>query len=298
MQTVQKINLRKQRDFNQKLNATFAFLRQNVKALATCLFQIAGPFLVVSAILYGALKASVVHVPGGIFGLLDSQLTFTLFLVGLLCLLSFILAFSAIAGVTLHFMLLYMENDDLRITPAMVWQRVKNDLPMLCFTALGYSFFVVAGFILIIPGIYLYVGLMLIYMIRIAEKESFMESVRRSLHLVSGKWWSTFGLLLIIQFVISILSFVFALPDTIVTVIAELHKTTELIPGDASYLTPLTFATTVISFLGTYSLYSITFIAMAFQYFNLVEQKEAVGLLQQIEKLGAPKPTADDKEDY
>jgi hypothetical protein len=299
MQTVQKINLRKQRDFSQKLNATFAFLRQNIKPLGKCMLHISGPFLLIAAISYGMLQASVVHVIGGIGAAFAQHFTISLLLMALSCLLFTFIAVAAMIGVTNHYMKLYMTVDDLNITPAMVWNKVKKDMAMLVLTSIGTTIIVIIGTVfLLVPGIYLGVGLSFVFAIRIFEGGSFMDSVRRSLNLVAGKWWSTLGLMFVITIIAGAIGFVFSLPETIITVVAQLHSATNALPGEASYLTPLSFVTGLVSFFCKYFVYALYFIATAFQYFNLVERKEAVGLLQQIEMLGTPKPSADDKEDY
>ncbi len=299
MQTVQKINLRKQRDFSQKLNATFAFLRQNIKPFAKCMIYIAGPFLLAAAICYGMLQASVVHVTGGWLAALTANPTLSLLLLLAACMVFFSVALAAMVGTTNHFMKLYITHDDLNITPAMVWEHVKKDMPMLIGTAIGTNILtLLASLLLLIPGIYLGIGLSFVYMIRIFEGSSFIPTVRRSLDLVSGKWWSTAGLIFIISIISGAIGFIFSLPEVIVTVVAQLHTTTNLLPGDASFLTPLSFVSGLISFFFKYLIYSLYFVAIAFQYFNLVERKEAVGLLQQIEMIGKPKTSADDREDY
>ena len=51
MQENQKIQFRKVRDFGQKFNATFEFLRQEFKPLMNALLYIAGPFIVLGGIM-------------------------------------------------------------------------------------------------------------------------------------------------------------------------------------------------------------------------------------------------------
>lgn len=55
---------------------------------------------------------------------------------------------------------------------------------------------------------------------------------------------------------------------------------------------------TVISTVGTVLLYSLSALAMAFQYFNLVERKEGVGLLEEVDKLGKSQPINDNEGDF
>ena len=55
--------------------------------------------------------------------------------------------------------------------------------------------------------------------------------------------------------------------------------------------------TSGIYMLGSFALYGILFIAITFQYFNLLERKEAKGLLERMESFGMQKPDMEDHEE-
>jgi hypothetical protein len=46
--------------------------------------------------------------------------------------------------------------------------------------------------------------------------------------------------------------------------------------------------TSSLAFVAGYLFYSVPILAICFQYFSLVEQKEAAGLFEKIEQIGAP----------
>jgi hypothetical protein len=48
---------------------------------------------------------------------------------------------------------------------------------------------------LIVPGLYLMIGLSLSWLVLLVEQRGPLASVRRSLHLVKGSWWRTFAVL-------------------------------------------------------------------------------------------------------
>ncbi len=50
---VQKIELRKTRDFSAKINITFEFMRQNFRILAKSIIYIGGPFILVEGVFMG-----------------------------------------------------------------------------------------------------------------------------------------------------------------------------------------------------------------------------------------------------
>lgn len=69
-----------------------------------------------------------------------------------------------------------------------------------------------AGFIaLIVPGLYLLVGLVLAWLVLMIERLGPLNSVRRSLHLVKGSWWRT-GVVLTIATMAALVFYLVAFP--------------------------------------------------------------------------------------
>jgi hypothetical protein len=153
---------------------------------------------------------------------------------------------------------------------------------MILFTGIGYAIIVVFGFIfLIIPGIYLAIALTLIYIVRLEEGLGFFQAVSRCTKIISGNWWFTFGLIIVLGFIQGFLGFILYMPNYIVTfflAFAGIDSSTGNL-GRTLYI-----ISSIIASFGTL-LYAISTVAIAFQYYNLVERKEAPGLLQQIENI-------------
>jgi hypothetical protein len=136
---------------------------------------------------------------------------------------------------------------------------------------------------------YLIVGISLVFFIQIFEGSGFFEAAFRSLQLVRGKWWSTFGLYFILSAIGVAISYIFLIPFYVFVAITAYHN------GSAGKMTEVT---STLSFV-TYIFFAVYFslqmllqmlpqIGLVFQYFNLVEMKEARGLLNDIENFGKP----------
>jgi hypothetical protein len=143
------------------------------------------------------------------------------------------------------------------------------------------------GFLfLIIPGIYLMVVLSLIAPIMIIERKSFGDAFSRSFKLISDKWWSTFGLIFVTTLIAGFMAFVFAIPQYIFTFLIAFHKTSDVgAQPELWQQAGLVIGTMIYSF-GANLLQSIVFIAVAFQFYNLVERREAQGLMNKVESFG------------
>ncbi|MEK6910978.1 MAG: hypothetical protein AABW82_04360 [Nanoarchaeota archaeon] len=86
--------------------------------------------------------------------------------------------------------------------------------------AIGYiivvSIFIALLFLLlIIPGVIFAVYWAFAYYVFLGEKKGIMDSLKASKNMVKGKWWMTFGYVLLIMLIIMAISSVFAIPSMI-----------------------------------------------------------------------------------
>src|SRR5690606_37428379 len=113
------------------------------------------------------------------------------------------------------------------------------------------------------------------------EGKSGFAAYGRSWKLVKGKWWSTFGLLVVMSIIVSIIGVAFQLPLLLISIFKEIlqwdnGRSFELIIMLAS----------IIGMLGETLLFSILHISLGFQYFNLVERQASIGPMREIDSLG------------
>ena len=162
---------------------------------------------------------------------------------------------------------------------------------MLLFTFIGVGIVLVVSFFLfILPGIYMIVILTFVPIVRLCEKGSFFSAISRARQLISGSWWSTLGLLLVLYIIQTVFSFIFQLPSSILTFFVIFTGAMEG-GGDVSNMNSmsqfpiLTAILAIIAALG-YFAYAITVVGITFQFFSLVEKKEAASLVDRVESLG------------
>jgi len=118
-------------------------------------------------------------------------------------------------------------------------------------------------------------------------KENFFnEAFTRSFNLITDKWWSTFGFLVVMFLIAGFMGYIFQLPQLIFTVVFALHKTTDSLAEPAVWEQVGIIVSSVISTIGSNLLQSIVFVAMIFQFYNLVERKEAQGLMKRLDSFG------------
>ena len=167
-------------------------------------------------------------------------------------------------------------------TVAEVWAVVKSRFLGTFFSLWGVGLLIGAGFFfLFVPGFYLSIALSLFFIVKLSEGTGFGATLSRCLRLTRGKWWSTFGLI----FVAVMLLYVVIIGVGAVTVLVSggFSATLSAIK-DKSPLVSLIF--TSLGSFSTLLLYPPLLLALAFQYFNLVERREGTGLRLLVESLG------------
>jgi hypothetical protein len=220
-----------------------------------------------------------------------------------------------------NYLLLYSQKKSNDISVQEVWDKVRGSLGMYVGSAFLLFLMFVAAYTLVIlltfvfgamtpvlaflgavvgicGMVYLWIGSSLTLFIQSYEEKNFFSALSRSLKLTQGKWWSTFGLLLVLGLIAYFVSYFFIIPYYIVMGTTMMHKVSSpLAPveGPSKYLTILFFTLYYVVYL---LLSSLPNIGVAFQYFNLVELKEAKGLLTEIENVGKPEETKRPEESY
>jgi len=270
-----KIEFRKVRDFGALLGVTFDYIKQNIKLLFKSNLLIGSPFILLAGVFMGIYQSSIFN--------FRVQPEIEQFAIPFLFSMFFMmLSYLVIIIVTYSHLILYKNSEAGNFDIDDVWQNVKRNFWMILFTGIGYSILSFIGFVfLIVPGIYLSIALSIIFIVRLEERLNFFEAVSRCIKIVSGNWWFTFGIIIVVGMIQGFLGFILYVPNYIVTIFlafAGVDSNT----GDLGRV--LYIISSIIATFGVL-LYSISTIAIAFQYYNLVERKEAPGLVQQIEEI-------------
>ncbi len=257
------------------LNLTFEFYRSNFKIVLKSVIFLAGPPMIVgAAAIFASINfrsASSTYNPGSI-------------LLPLLITLAFFSVASTLAyGAVIEIVNLRALEPDGEITFEQVWKETRRDFFMIFFTWIGSSILIALGSILlIIPGVYLFVTLSMIQIVRVHEGLTFGEAISRCNELVKGNWWMTFGFLFVIWLVMYVLS-------------AFVQFPLSMLMGAGTFLSPTSFSgglgwlsiiSVLVSSIMGLVVVSALVIAASLQYFNLAEKLDGTGLLERIDSIG------------
>jgi hypothetical protein len=321
MSVNEKINFRQSRDFGEVFNVSVKFTKQNFKHFFSSLIAIAGPFVLLSSIAGAFYQSSSLGIMslskiGGEDFLAQYGISAGIFI------LTSIISNLTLIGTTNAFLINYHENGPNNFSISDVSKTLlKNTgkivrtffafllvltLLVLVFVGIGLliaftkavALMVLAFLALIIVLIILmpplFWQLSITYLIAMYEQKGGFASLNRSIKLMKGNFWWTWVIMICATMAVGILSFVFALPQTIYQfVLMFSHLKPDGTEAETSI--PFIVVATVCTFCSTL-IYSILYIIGAFHYFSLAEQKEGLGLLDKIDEIG--NPTQSNEEQY
>lgn len=288
----QQIVLLKKRDFSQKLNATIEFIRQNFRNLFKSLLYIAGPITLVVGIAVVFIQRSFFLMTQGTGFEFNTTRTIETFQQTALVILVSFLAIMMVITVVNSYIKVYGRKESSYIEVNEVWQETKKHYLSVLLASIIVAFVTLAAtFFFIIPGIYVGVALSLIFIIIIFEDKNPFDAFGRCFKLISGKWWSTFGLIIVVGILQYVIGLVFTTPLLIFQFLNMFNSLETMDVNNMNTGNQIIFITlNSISTIASYFLSAILYIALAFQYFNLVERKEATGLMSEIQNMGNVTP--------
>ena len=286
MQTPQLYRIR---DFGEKINATFEFIRENLLGLLKAVLLLVVPLGLLAGIFFSGIFSTISQVSMNP-EMSESQsislvtnLGFNYFILMILSLVTMALLVASV-----YTYMLGKAKNEAPASPVEILKKAAVKIPKMIVlmiliglvTGIGFMFFV-------LPGVYLGVTLSLALPIFIFEDVGVRKSFSKSFKLIRGKWWSTFGILVVTGIIASIVSYLFAIPFYI-GLFGDAFMTASITGGDDPAAVFEAFSSWYmvvgmgIMMIGSYVTYLIPLIALSFQYFNLSERIEGRGILGQI----------------
>lgn len=313
-----RVELNKERDFSDVINATFAFIIQEIKRYGKTILYYGGiPILlagIAGAVFSGAELSNVFsQMSSGEISAhsLGASYQFKVLAVNLLI----TAVYLCLSGLTAAYMVLYSDPSREGFGIADVWLQFKAKFVkqlsfyLLVFLvvaaiAMVFSFIfiglgigagyggsrlllalmVIAVILLLLFFIYLSVPLSMANMVIYAEDVDLGKVFKRCLDLIKGSWWQSFAIILVIYLIYSIISSLFSIP----VMVSSMIKGFVAASGggfDAGNLSFTMVLTSLISTLGSLLIYPILIVGVGIQYYNLKEKTDNVGLIERIAQM-------------
>ncbi len=280
---VQKIQLRKIRDFSEVLSDTFQFIRQEWKPLLRAFFLISGIFLLALAIVNGLYQKNSFSYFGNFdtdrdpdpMMIFRNMFGITYFIMLFLVLV----AFSAMNTVVAAYMKLYESGVSAPSVPQVldvfkkyIFQAILYNIPIFLLVLLGLI-------MCFAPGVYLGTVLSPFIFVVVNEDLSFGDAFGRCFTIIKDKFWPSLGIYIIMYLIVAFSAGIIGL---LVGGVA----------GIISYFTTHDISSSVgvassILNIFSYIFYVALFVATGFQYHSLAEKTDGTGIARRIEDIGS-----------
>jgi hypothetical protein len=281
------IEFKKEREFGDVMNATFAFIGQEFKPLGRALLYYAVPVILLAGIAMGFFQSKALPyqmenaVSTNPFGYIIEFMGLYLVVIFMT-----ILSQTLVMTILFGYIKLYNERGKDNFTLEDVKAEIgKNFARMLGATLLTGLIVIIGSILCIIPGIYMGVSLSLISAAIVFEGKSVGDAFSRSFDLTKLAWWWTFLLLFLVFLIVGVLGSIVQIPMTVIGVTSAMMEITknggEMPDSLKTFMIVYSSISTVISTL----LYTIAYTAIAFQFYNLVEKKEKPSLEEKINQI-------------
>ena len=265
-----------ERTFGDIVGAPFQFIIQEFKPFAGSLLKFAGPFVALAflavSLLANDIYSSVV---------MNSSVSGSTAVYGIILILALMLGILAVTVVTHSYITLYVDKGKGNFTKEDVGDLLKKNIWKVFGAGILVYIMVIIGMLLIyIPGIYLATALSFVFLIIIYENADAGQSISRSFEVIKGRWWQTFGLILVFGMIIGATSYVFIIPIYAVIFAAAIGGT-QIGTGSVILLTLFVF----IYFTAYLFFMSMQQIMIAFQYFSISAGKDGIRLKDRIAEI-------------
>ena len=291
------IEFKKERDLGAIITDTFTFIRENWKGYFLTVFKIIGPVLLIGAAL---LVFAMVSYSGAIKGILNinqstpnpSEAMGTMFgMFGWLFLmfLVFAIVYTLLAEVSLYYIKSYIENNGVANFDEVKANTYNNIWKFIGLGILAILMMIVSYVLCVLPVFYISIVLSLAMPIMVFESKSIGDTISHCFKLIKNEWWNTFGVVLVIGILVSMLGFVFSIPSLIYQLISMGISITDEDPTAILGILedPIYLILNLLAYFGKFLFYSVTLVSSAFIYFDLNEQKNFTGTFEKIESLGS-----------
>ncbi|GAA4049830.1 hypothetical protein GCM10022409_40680 [Hymenobacter glaciei] len=297
----QEADFRQRRDFGQKFSATFDFIGAHWRGLGQALLYLVLPAAILQGIVTGLVQNQILSKVVQGSGTGTNRLR-QMAMVTEMYQSPFYWANIVVSGIFIMLLVLTvyayvkcllrpMPSSE-PISVRQVWEVVKQEFIGSYLSYFGLLFLVGIGFVfLAIPGFYLSVAFSLFYITKVVEGTGFGETCSRCLRLVRGKWWSTFGLMFLMTMMLGIALGVFG--GVLSSIVYFLAGSFGLVHTSEAGSSTGLFTVIISALTGLLNMfiYPPLLLALAFQYFNLVERRDGTGLHQLVGQIGqAPAP--------
>ncbi len=277
------IEFKKERDLGTIISDAFKFIRLEGKQFFLTVLKIAAIPIIITLVASAYTFYSLSNIPDN-----NPFNTLSFGGAGMIAGIAYIvtLVFVNLAG--MYYIKSYIDNKG-QVSQEEITANVKNKF--WSFTGFGFlaMLIIFASMLLcFFPVIYTATVLSLGASILVFENETATDAISKCFSFISGHFWETFGVMFVVGLLVGVLGYVFQIPAIIYQFV---KMGVGLGNNDPSavfslYRDPIYLLLNIIASIGNFMFYAITLITNVFLYFDINEQKNLTGTIEQIDNIG------------
>lgn len=277
------LDLRQKRDISQTIGTGFQYIRQHWRSLYGPVFLVCIPIYLVGALLLGQFfRTSITHSVVAV-GDLTPMATVSMVAGYLLTSFAGLLLSTIVYEHMAHYLRHGGEAPRMSQLYPVVWHKWPSYLAIGILCALAIIFGVLLGFI---GAVWLAVALSMAFPVRAFEGQGAVESIQLAFKLVWLRWWKTFGLLLLVVILVSMMVFIVYMPFAMLAefgLLSGLITTDDALAGQGAMQGLISLAT-LLAGVGSLVLQPLVLVPLGVHALSLIEDKMGRGLLQRVER--------------
>ncbi|CAM1358729.1 conserved membrane hypothetical protein [Tenacibaculum sediminilitoris] len=277
------IEFKRERDLGSIISDAFKFIRLEGKQFFLTILKVAAIPIVVAV-------ASMIYYMMSMSSLISQETSAVVRMMGsmFIMMIAYLVAFVFINLAGMYYIKSYIDNKGI-VNQEEIKENTKNKFwSFVGFGILAYLILIASVLLCFFPVFYTMTAVSLGASILVFENEGGASAIGRCFNFISGHFWETFGVIIVVGLLVGVLGSVFQIP----AVIYQFAKMGISMGNDDPtmmmniYSDPIYLLLYVLSLVGNFLFYSITLITNVFLYFDINEQKNQTGTIEKIDSLG------------
>ncbi len=270
-------NFKEHREFGELISTPFSFFFKNFKPIVFPMLKYAGPIIVIGMIFMSVAVTNLVENMADVAfeGISLYYFNYTL-ISGVLLGFGYIMAVAIIYS----YAVLYEEKGRNNFSEKDIKELAFSVYLNLLFAQIIKVILIILGFIAFIIGaIYVSIAVSYVDFIIVKERTNSFDAIKKSFEVVRGNWWKTFGLLSIIQLILS-----FAI-QILYTPVVMLTASLGFVGADGGSISVVVLIAMTLATVLSILAYSIPNIAVVYLYFNIDTSQNNPDLINRINNI-------------
>ncbi len=273
------LNFSEPREFGDLISAPFNYFFKNFKGIILPMIKFAAPIIAIGMIFLGFAITELVKQTSSYF---NSDFGAMGYYIGYIIVSVVLIGFGYIMAIAIIYShaSIYHEKGLANVTESEIKERAFSAYFDLILAQIVKSFIILGGLLLLIVGaIYFSIALTYVDFIIVHKRVSVFEAISESFKTTKNNWWKTFGVLMILQLILSFALNILYLPLLVAAgALGFMGSGEEVIAAVAVFFGLLIFILTII-------IYSIPNISIVYLYFNIETDDYAPNLLNRIDSI-------------